>query len=92
MLFSLWQAMTQDEHPTQALLDAFTIRREKKTLDNLVVTIVGDIAHSRVARSDILALTKLGANVRVAAPGTMLPPAEIERAIKRSPQMRQRFL
>jgi aspartate carbamoyltransferase catalytic subunit len=61
------------EHPTQALLDCATIRKHKGKIAGLNVAIVGDIAHSRVARSDILALTKLGANVRVAGPRTMLP-------------------
>ncbi len=61
------------EHPTQALLDCATIRKHKGKVAGLNVTIVGDIAHSRVARSDILALTKLGAHVRVAGPRTMLP-------------------
>ena len=62
-------------HPTQALLDAFTIRREKGTLDNLVVTIVGDIAHSRVARSNAHLLKMFGCEVRVVGPRTLLPPA-----------------
>lgn len=61
------------EHPTQALLDAFTIRRAKGRLADLVVTIAGDIAHSRVARSNALLLTRLGAKVRVCAPRTLLP-------------------
>jgi aspartate carbamoyltransferase catalytic subunit len=61
------------EHPTQALLDCFTVRREKGRLDGLTVAIVGDILHSRVARSDIYAFSKLGAEVRVAAPPTMIP-------------------
>lgn len=61
------------EHPTQALLDAFTIRRAKGHLSDLVVTISGDIAHSRVARSNALLLTRLGAKVRVCAPRTLLP-------------------
>ncbi len=60
-------------HPTQALLDVFTIREKKKQIEGLIVVIVGDIAHSRVARSNIAVLTKLGAEVRVAAPPTMLP-------------------
>ena len=60
-------------HPTQALLDAFTIRREKGTLDNLVVTIVGDIAHSRVARSNAHLLNLFGCEVRVVGPRTLLP-------------------
>ena len=63
----------QHEHPTQALLDAATIRRHKGRVDGLEVAIVGDIAHSRVARSNILCLTKLGARVRVVAPWTLLP-------------------
>ncbi len=61
------------EHPTQALLDAFTIRRAKGHIADLVVTISGDIAHSRVARSNALLLTRLGAKVRVCAPRTLLP-------------------
>ncbi|GJL57435.1 MAG: aspartate carbamoyltransferase [Nitrospirales bacterium] len=61
------------EHPTQALLDVFTIKEKKGRVSGLVIVIVGDIAHSRVARSNILALTKLGAEVRVVAPPTMIP-------------------
>src|SRR5207245_2540810 len=61
------------EHPTQALLDALTIQRHKGRLEGLVVAICGDIAHSRVARSNAHCLTKLGATVRVAGPRTMLP-------------------
>ena len=61
------------EHPTQALLDCFTVRREKGRIDGLTVAIVGDILHSRVARSDIYAFSKLGAEVRVAAPPPMIP-------------------
>jgi len=63
------------EHPTQALLDCFTVRQVKGRIDGLTVTIVGDILHSRVARSNIHAFRKLGAEVRVAAPPTMLPIA-----------------
>ncbi|HSN84784.1 MAG TPA: aspartate carbamoyltransferase catalytic subunit [Polyangiales bacterium] len=62
-------------HPTQALLDAFTIRREKGTIENLVVTIVGDIAHSRVARSNAHLLRLFGCEVRVVGPRTLLPAA-----------------
>ncbi|MHA1525384.1 MAG: aspartate carbamoyltransferase catalytic subunit [Alphaproteobacteria bacterium] len=62
------------EHPTQALLDALTIRRHKKKFTGLTVAICGDIAHSRVARSNLLALTALGARVRLVAPPTLLPP------------------
>jgi aspartate carbamoyltransferase catalytic subunit len=61
------------EHPTQALLDAFTIRRHKGRLDGLVVAICGDIAHSRVARSNAQLLGKKGAEVRLCGPKTMLP-------------------
>ena len=61
------------EHPTQALLDAFTVRQGFGTVEGRSVAIVGDIAHSRVARSDIFAFTKLGAEVRVAGPPTMIP-------------------
>ena len=63
------------EHPTQALLDAFTIRRRKGRVEGLKVAIVGDIAHSRVVRSNVLCLTKLGAEVTVAGPRTMMPEA-----------------
>lgn len=62
-----------NEHPTQALLDAMTIREHKKTISGLEVAIIGDILHSRVARSNIHLLTKLGAKVRVAGPRTLVP-------------------
>jgi aspartate carbamoyltransferase catalytic subunit len=61
------------EHPTQALLDAFTIRRKKGRLEGLVVTIAGDVLHSRVARSNALLLGALGAEVRLCAPRTLMP-------------------
>ena len=61
------------EHPTQALLDCATIRKHKGRIAGLTIAICGDIAHSRVARSNLYALTKLGATVRLAAPRTMLP-------------------
>lgn len=61
------------EHPTQALLDALTIRRRLGRLQGLIVAICGDILHSRVARSNIHLLTKMGARVRVIAPTTLLP-------------------
>jgi aspartate carbamoyltransferase catalytic subunit len=61
------------EHPTQALLDALTIRRHKGDIAGLTVAICGDVAHSRVARSNILLLNTLGARVRVIAPSTLLP-------------------
>lgn len=63
------------EHPTQALLDALTIKRRKGTISGLVVTICGDVLHSRVARSNILCLTTLGAEVRVVAPPALMPAA-----------------
>ena len=61
------------EHPTQALLDAFTMRRHLGNLDGRRVTIVGDVLHSRVARSNVLLLHTLGAEVTVVAPPTLLP-------------------
>ncbi|RPJ83167.1 MAG: aspartate carbamoyltransferase catalytic subunit, partial [Acidobacteria bacterium] len=61
------------EHPTQALLDALTIREHKGRFEGLKVVIVGDIAHSRVARSDALLLTKMGAHVWVCGPPTLIP-------------------
>jgi len=61
------------EHPTQALLDAFTIRQRKGKIEGLEVSIVGDIEHSRVVRSNIHLLRKLGARVTVAAPRTLMP-------------------
>jgi aspartate carbamoyltransferase catalytic subunit len=71
------------EHPTQALLDAFTMRRRHGRLEGLRVTIVGDVLHSRVARSNVLLLSTLGAEVTLVAPPTLLPvgvegwPAEV---------------
>ncbi len=67
-----------NEHPTQALLDLFTIRSHKKKIKGLTVAIIGDIAHSRVAKSNIYGLTKLGAKVRVICPPTLMP-AEVDR-------------
>ena len=61
------------EHPTQALLDALTIRERKGSIEGLRVAIIGDILHSRVARSNIYLLSKLGATVTVAGPGTLVP-------------------
>ncbi|HEX7798667.1 MAG TPA: aspartate carbamoyltransferase catalytic subunit [Vicinamibacterales bacterium] len=61
------------EHPTQALLDAFTIRQHKKTIEGLKVVIIGDLLHSRVLRSNVLLLTKLGADVWVSGPPTLVP-------------------
>jgi len=62
------------EHPTQALLDALTIRQHKGRIENLKVAIIGDVLHSRVARSNMHLLTKLGAEVRLAGPATLVPP------------------
>ena len=62
------------EHPTQGLLDVFTIRRQRGRVAGLTVGLVGDIAHSRVARSNIHGLTKLGARVVVCGPPTLVPP------------------
>jgi len=61
------------EHPTQALLDALTIRRRRRNFEGLIVAICGDVLHSRVARSNIGLLSKMGARVRLAAPRTLLP-------------------
>jgi aspartate carbamoyltransferase catalytic subunit len=66
------------EHPTQALLDAFTIREHKNRIAGLKVTVVGDLLHSRVLRSNVLLLTKLGAEVWLSGPPTLVPPG-IER-------------
>lgn len=63
------------QHPTQALLDAFTLQRHFGSVDGLRVAIVGDIRHSRVARSDVQLLTSLGASVTLVAPSTLLPPS-----------------
>jgi aspartate carbamoyltransferase catalytic subunit len=63
------------EHPTQALLDCYTIRQARGSLEGLRIAIVGDSKHSRVARSDVLAFTALGAEVTLVAPPTLLPPS-----------------
>lgn len=70
------------EHPSQALLDLFTIREKKGRIDGLKVAIVGDVLHSRVARSNIWGLTKLGAEVRVCGPATLLPPELAQLGVK----------
>ncbi len=62
------------EHPTQGLLDIFTIREKKKTLEGIRVCLVGDILHSRVARSNIWGLKKMGAKITVCGPPTLIPP------------------
>ena len=77
------------EHPTQALLDALTIRRRKGHLDNLTVAICGDVLHSRVARSNIHLLTTMGARVRVIAPKTLLPTGIEELGVEAFTDMRR---
>lgn len=76
-------------HPTQALLDLYTVWEEKGTIDGLCVTIVGDLLHSRVARSNLEAFSKMGAEVRLAAPPTMLPPAVESLGVKAFTSMRE---
>jgi aspartate carbamoyltransferase catalytic subunit len=66
------------EHPTQGLLDLFTIREKKKKIKGLKIVMVGDIAHSRVARSNIYGMTKMGADLTLVAPPTLIPQ-DIER-------------
>ena len=77
------------EHPTQALLDALTIRRNKGPIEGLTVAICGDILHSRVARSNIILLNTLGARVRVVAPSTLLPPGIERFGVEVSRDMRE---
>src|SRR5438128_10484668 len=73
------------EHPTQALLDAFTIKEHKKDIAGLKVAIVGDLLHSRVLRSNALLLTKLGANVWMCGPPTLVPPGIERLGVRVSP-------
>ncbi len=75
------------EHPTQALLDMLTLRSKLGRIDGLKVSIIGDIAHSRVARSNIWALTKLGASVTVCAPELLIPPGINEMGVKATPDL-----
>ena len=77
------------EHPTQALLDALTIRRNKGRIERLTVAICGDILHSRVARSNIILLNALGARVRVVAPSTLLPPGIERLGVEATRDMRE---
>jgi aspartate carbamoyltransferase catalytic subunit len=77
------------EHPTQALLDALTIRRNKGRIERLVVVICGDILHSRVARSNIILLNTMGARVRVVAPSTLLPPGVERLGVEVARDMRE---
>jgi len=75
------------EHPTQALLDLLTIRENRGTIKGQRVAIIGDIAHSRVARSDIWGLKKMGAEVRVVGPPTMIPPRIEKMGVKVCPRV-----
>src|SRR4051812_16175754 len=77
------------EHPTQALLDALTIRRNKGRIAGLLVAICGDILHSRVARSNIILLQALGARVRLIGPRTLLPPEAERLGVEVFTDMRQ---
>ncbi|MCI0680726.1 MAG: aspartate carbamoyltransferase catalytic subunit [Gemmataceae bacterium] len=77
------------EHPTQGLLDMFTIRQKKGRLEGLTVALVGDILHSRVARSNIHGLLKLGAKVIVCGPPTLVPPAITELGVEMSYSLEQ---
>jgi aspartate carbamoyltransferase catalytic subunit len=78
------------EHPTQALLDALTIREHKKSFEGLKVAIIGDILHSRVARSNIYLLTKLGATISISGPATLVP-AEFSTLIEEGVRIEQRI-
>ncbi len=71
-----------NEHPSQALLDLFTVKEKKGRIEGLNVAIIGDISHSRVARSDIIGLIKMGAHVTVSGPPTMMPPGIEELGVK----------
>jgi aspartate carbamoyltransferase catalytic subunit len=78
------------EHPTQALLDALTIREYKGRIEGLNVAIIGDILHSRVARSNIYLLSKLGAKIRVSGPGTLVP-AEVAELVEHGVRIEKRI-
>ena len=75
------------EHPTQALLDAYTIRQRKKRIEGLKVVIVGDILHSRVVRSNVFLLRKLGAHVTLVGPSTLMPLGVAEMGVSVSHRM-----
>jgi len=77
------------EHPTQALLDLFTVLEEKGRIDGLTVAIVGDVLHSRVARSNIYGFSKMGAEVRLAAPPTLIPAAVETLGVKAYTSLRE---
>lgn len=74
-------------HPSQALLDMMTIREKKGKIQDLKIAIVGDISHSRVARSDIIGFSRMGATVFICAPGTMIPPGIEDLGCRVSPDM-----
>ena len=78
-----------NEHPTQALIDMFTILEKKKKIKGVKVTFVGDILHSRVARSNIWGLTKLGAEVTVCGPKTLLPPGLEELGVRSTTSLKE---
>lgn len=77
------------EHPTQALLDLFTVKQQKGRIEGLTIAIVGDILHSRVARSNIYGFTKMGAEVRIAAPPPMIPAAVETLGVKAFTSLRE---
>ena len=77
------------EHPSQALLDMLTVYQEKGRIEGLSVAIVGDIAHSRVARSNIYGFMKLGAEVRIAGPPTLIPPGIEQLGVKSYVSLRE---
>jgi aspartate carbamoyltransferase catalytic subunit len=77
------------EHPTQALLDMLTVKQEKGRIDGLAVAIIGDILHSRVARSNIYGFSKMGAEVRVAGPPPMIPPGIESLGVKAYTSLRE---
>lgn len=78
-----------NEHPTQALLDMFTVQEKKGKIKGVKITFVGDILHSRVARSNIWGLTKLGAEVTVCGPKTLLPPAVEKMGIRATTDLKE---
>ena len=78
------------EHPTQGLLDIFTIRQKKGKIKGLEVAIIGDISHSRVARSNIWGLVKLGAKVTVCGPATLIPPGIEKLGVHPAPSAAER--
>lgn len=77
------------EHPTQALLDMFTVREKKGSLAGLKIAIIGDILHSRVARSNIWGFTKMDAEVRLAGPATLIPPGTEHLAVRLCPTVEE---